>query len=131
MFYFLQIKELSENASFVLYKQCGRGSFSKIHAKSNKIKVSFISDKSKTGKGFNLTWSGKDIQYINYKIHTIRTYMYSFLYIRLTLKDRTQLQCYISFRNFYYSCISSLRYVHCYFYLSLHCYDRLKINNLR
>ena len=116
LFYFLQIKELSENASFVLYKQCGRGSLSKIHAKSNKIQVSFISDKSKTGKGFNLTWSGKDIQYMNYKIHTIRTYMYSFLYIRLTLKDRTQLQCYISFRNFYYSCISSLRYVHCYFY---------------
>nr|XP_034338140.1 CUB and sushi domain-containing protein 3-like isoform X2 [Crassostrea gigas] len=52
---YLEIMEI-EPCCHRLFKQCGSLKNTNIYGRGNEIRVSFISDKSMTEKGFNLTW---------------------------------------------------------------------------
>lgn len=55
--FFFQVEEMLTH--FVLYRQCGTKFNNVLVAKGNAVEVSFRSDDFGSGRGFNLTWSGR------------------------------------------------------------------------
>lgn len=84
--FFFQVEEMLTH--FVLYRQCGTKFNNVLVAKGNAVEVSFRSDDFGSGRGFNLTWSGrlpngtcKIIKLLCYAV--LDNYMYVFDHLQI------------------------------------------------
>ncbi|XP_062617348.1 embryonic protein UVS.2-like [Saccostrea cucullata] len=54
---YLEIKEI-EPCCYTAFKECGKITERTVHTKGKEIEISFISDSTRSAKGFNLSWTG-------------------------------------------------------------------------